>query len=133
MVIDASALIAILEHEPERHSFLEALEVADSRHMSIANFVEASLIADRRRGSAGIAMLDDFISRAGIELLSVDIEQGRAARAAYSRFGKGRHPAALNFGDCFAYALARVLGEPLLCKGADFQRTDIPMAALDRG
>lgn len=78
-------------------------------------------------------MLDDFISRAGIELISVDVEQGRAAREAFSRFGKGRHPAGLNFGDCFAYALAKVLGEPLLCKGVDFGRTDVRLAETAPG
>ena len=125
MVIDTSAVVAILEHEPERTAFLQAIETADSRRMSIASFVEVSIIADRRRGPAGVSALDDFISLAAIELMSLDLEQGRLARAAYSRFGKGRYRAGLNYGDCFAYALARALGEPLLCKGDDFARTDV--------
>lgn len=127
MVIDTSAVVAILEHEPERASFLQALEAADSRRMSIASFVEVSIIADRRRGPAGVSALDDFISMAAIELISIDVEQGRFARAAYTRFGKGRHRAGLNYGDCFAYALAKALGEPLLCKGDDFARTDVAL------
>ncbi|HUJ32234.1 MAG TPA: type II toxin-antitoxin system VapC family toxin [Candidatus Acidoferrum sp.] len=130
MVIDTSALLAILEHEPERRVFLEAIEAADSRRMSVASFLEVSIVAERRRGALGLAAVDHFISSAGIELVAVDVEQGRAARAAFSRFGKGRHRAALNCGDCFSYVLASVLGEPLLCKGDDFVHTDI---ALTRG
>jgi ribonuclease VapC len=128
MVIDTSALIAILEHEPERRVFLEAIEAAESRRMSIANFVEVSIVAENRRGAAGLAALDQFLLSGVFELMPVDVEQGRAARAAFSRFGKGRNRAGLNYGDCFAYALAKVLGEPLLCKGGDFARTDIMLA-----
>lgn len=128
MVIDTSALIAILEHEPERQTFLESIEVADTRRMSVVNFVEASMVAESRRGPAGVAELDRFLRSAEIELKSVDVEQGHAARIAFSRFGKGRHRAGLNYGDCFAYALAKVLGEPLLCKGVDFAQTDAVLA-----
>src|SRR5580658_1245436 len=128
MVIDTSALIAILEHDPERRAFLDAIEAAESRRMSVANFVEVSIVAEGRRGAAGLAALDQFLSSGGIELMPVDVEQSRAARAAFSRFGKGRNRAGLNYGDCFAYALAKVLGEPLLCKGSDFARTDIMLA-----
>jgi len=127
MVIDTSALVAILEHEPERRAFLNAIEAADSRRMSIANYVEVSMVAERRRGAAGLSALDEFILSAGIELMNVDIEQGRAARAAFSLFGKGRHRAGLNYGDCFAYALAKMLGDPLLCKGDDFAHTDLAL------
>jgi ribonuclease VapC len=126
MVVDTSALLAILQDEPERRTLNEALEAADSRLMSVATMVEASIIIESRYGAEGLRDLDLLLERAGIELVPVDVEQARAARAAYSRFGKGRHPAALNFGDCFSYALARVLGEPLLFKGDDFPRTDLP-------
>lgn len=132
MVIDSSALVAILEHEPEEDAFLELIEAADTRRMSVANFVEASILADGRRGSGGVAVLDQFILSAGIELMSVDLAQARAARTAFSRFGKGRHRAGLNYGDCFAYALAKVFGEPLLCKGNDFALTDAFLVTYQR-
>ena len=125
MVVDTSALLAILQDEPERRRFNEALESADSRLMSVATFVETSIVIESRYGAEGLRDLDLLLERAGLELVPVDVEQARAARAAYSRFGKGRHPAALNFGDCFSYALARVLGEPLLYKGGDFSQTDL--------
>lgn len=130
MVIDTSAVIAILEHEAERHTFIEAIEGADVRLMSIANFVELSITAQRRRGAAALGMIDDFISSAGIELMAVDMTQGNIATRAFSRFGKGRHKAGLNYGDCFAYALAKSLGEPLLCKGDDFVHTDLAVVEL---
>jgi ribonuclease VapC len=125
MIVDTSALLAILQDEPERGRFNEALADADSRRMSAAAFVEVSIVIETRFGVEGRHHLDLFLERAGIELASVDAEQARVARAAFSRFGKGRHPAALNFGDCFSYALAQVLGEPLLYKGDDFAKTDI--------
>jgi len=125
MVVDTSVLLAILQDEPERRRFNEALESADSSLMSVASFVETSIVIESRYGAEGLRDLDLLVERAGLELVPVDVEQARAARAAYSRFGKGRHPAALNFGDCFSYALARVLGEPLLFKGGDFSHTDL--------
>jgi len=125
MVIDTSALMAILQDEPERRALNEAIEAADSRAMSVATFVEVSIVIESRYGTDGLRDLDLFLDRAGIELVSVDVEQGKVARDAFSRFGKGRHPAGLNLGDCFAYALARVLGEPLLYRGDDFSRTDV--------
>jgi ribonuclease VapC len=125
MVIDTSALVAILQDEPERRAFNEAIEVADSRVMSVATFVEVSIVVEARYGADGLRALDLFLDRAGIALVSVDVEQGKVARDAFSRFGQGRHPAGLNLGDCFAYALARVLGEPLLYRGDDFSRTDV--------
>jgi ribonuclease VapC len=128
MVIDTSAVIAILEHEPEGPAFLGLVESADSRCMSVASLVEASIIAERSRGPSGVELLDEFIASARIDLIGVDLDQAHAARKAFSRFGKGRHPAGLNFGDCFAYALAKMVGEPLLCKGADFARTDLTLA-----
>ena len=125
MVIDTSALLAILQDEPERRRFNESIEAADSRVMSVATFVEISIVLESRHGAEGLRDLDQFVDRAGIELAPVDVEQANVARAAFSRFGKGRHPAALNHGDCFSYALARVLGEPLLFKGDDFSKTDV--------
>jgi ribonuclease VapC len=125
MVIDTSALVAILEDEPERRAFNEALEAADFRLMSVATFVEVSIVVEARKGAEGLRELDLFIDRSGIAVVAVDLEQGRLARHAFSRFGKGRHPAGLNFGDCFSYALARTLGQPLLFKGTDFSRTDL--------
>ena len=125
MVIDTSALIAIFANEPERRPFIEAIEAADSRLLSAATFVEISIILESRHGADGLRDLDLFLNRAGIGLTPVDDEQAREARRAFSRFGKGRHPAGLNLGDCFAYALAITAGEPLLFMGEDFARTDV--------
>lgn len=130
MVIDTSAVVAILEHEPERETFVAAIESADMRCMSVANFVELSITAQRRRGAAAVGMVEVFLSSAGIELVAVDIAQGQAASTAFSRFGKGRHRAGLNYGDCFAYALAKIRGEPLLCKGNDFVHTDLALVTV---
>jgi ribonuclease VapC len=127
MVIDTSAVLAILQREPERRSFLEAIEAADSTRMSVASFVESSIVIESRYGAEGLRDLDRFISRASIDLIPVDREQGQLARSAFSRFGKGRHRAGLNYGDCFSYAAAITLGEPLLCKGEDFIHTDVPI------
>lgn len=129
MVIDSSALVAILQGEPERHIFIHAIDGADSRRMSVATFVEISIVIEARYGGEGVRDLDCFVGLAGIELIPVTVEQAQTARAAFSRFGKGRHRAALNYGDCFSYALAAVLGEALLCKGDDFRQTDIMIAA----
>jgi ribonuclease VapC len=125
MVLDTSALLAILQDEPERRRFNESIEAADSVVLSVANFVETSIVIESRYGAEGLRELDRFIDRAGIEIVGVDVEQGKLARDAFSRFGKGRHEAALNFGDCFAYALARLLAQPILFKGDDFSRTDL--------
>lgn len=125
MVIDTSALVAILFNEPERREFNEAMEAAESRVMSVATFVEVSMVIESRLGSEGLRDLDLFVERAGIELAAVDSEQAHVARRAFSRFGKGRHPAGLNYGDCFSYALATVRREPLLYKGEDFPQTDV--------
>lgn len=129
MVIDTSALVAILQGEPERHSFIEMIDAADSRRMSVATFVETSIMIEARYGAEGLRDLDRLVGLANIELIPVNAEQGQLARTAFSRFGKGRHPAGLNYGDCFSYAAAVVLGEALLCKGDDFCRTDAMIAA----
>jgi ribonuclease VapC len=128
MVIDSSALLAILKDEPERRRFNEAIEAAAERLLSVATFVEVSIVIDARYGPPGLHHVDLFLDRADIELVDVDAEQARIARDAYSRFGKGRHPAGLNFGDCFSYALAHTRGLPLLFKGEDFARTDLAAA-----
>jgi ribonuclease VapC len=127
MLIDSSALLAILQSEPERRSFIEAIESADSVRISIASFVETSMVIETRYGAEGLRDLDRFLSRAAIELVPVDPEQGQLARSAFSRFGKGRHRAGLNFGDCFSYAAAVSLREPLLFKGDAFIYTDVPI------
>ncbi len=124
MVIDTSALLAILQDEPERRAMVEAIEGADRRVLSVVSLVEASIVLEARRGPAAARLLDTLVERANIEVLPVDREQGTLARQAYARYGRGRHAAGLNFGDCFAYALAAALGESLLYKGDDFSQTD---------
>lgn len=125
MVIDTSALLAILQDEPERHAFNEILESSDTRSMSTASFVEVSIVIESRFGREGIRDLDLFVSKAGIELVPLDEDQAILAREAFRHYGKGRHPAALNLGDCFSYALAKSRAEPLLFKGNDFSQTDL--------
>ncbi len=130
MVIDTSALIAILQDEPERRVLNEAIEAAESCAMSTGSFLETSMVIESRYGPDGTRDLDLFISKARITLASVDADQAYVARDAFRRYGKGRHPAGLNFGDCFAYALAKMLDEPLLFKGNDFVLTDIAVYPL---
>lgn len=125
MVLDPSALIAILQDEPERRRFLEVIAAAASVSMSTASLVEVSIVLESRFGAEALVHLDRFLERAGVEFVPVDLEQAREARDAFSRFGKGRHVAGLNYGDCFAYALARTRGERLLYKGNDFTHTDV--------
>jgi ribonuclease VapC len=125
MVIDTSALLAILQDEPERRAFNEAIAAAETRLLSAASFVETSIVIESRYAAEGVRDLDALIAKAAIVLVPVDADQARIARTAFSQFGKGRHPAGLNYGDCFSYALAKALGEPLLCKGGDFAQTDI--------
>ena len=131
MVIDTSALVAILQREADRRRFIEAIEAADVRLMSAATLVEISIVIEARYGAEGLRDLDHFIGRAGIELVPVDAEHSSAARVGLGRFGKGRHRAGLNFGDCFSYALALVVGQPLLFKGDDFVDTDVATVDLD--
>ena len=129
MVIDTSALVAILQNEPETSVFIKAIESADSLRMSVGSFIELSIVIESRLGAEGLRDQDLFLSKAGIELMACNAEQAHIARRAYREYGKGRHAAGLNFGDCFAYALATFLGEPLLYKGDDFVQTDIENAA----
>lgn len=125
MVLDTSAVIAILQDEPERRRFIAAIEAAETRRLSAASFVAASIVREARVGPAGVRDLDLFVAKASIDLAPVDAEQAHRARRAWRQYGKGRHLAQLNFGDCFAYALAISMGEALLYKGSDFGRTDV--------
>jgi ribonuclease VapC len=125
MIIDTSALLAILYLEADAEWFAEAIATTAERRMSAANFLEAAINIDARGDAEASRQFDNFIRHAQIEITDVTLEQAQIARQAYRDFGKGRHKAGLNFGDCFAYALARKTGEPLLFKGNDFGQTDI--------
>jgi ribonuclease VapC len=129
MVLDTSALVAILLNEPERLRFVRLIEDAAVRRLSAASRVETTFVIEGRKHEAGRADLELFLSEAEVEIVPVTIEHMGLACAAFRRYGKGRHPAALNFGETFAYALAKATGEPLLFKGDDFSKTDIPSAA----
>ncbi|MCP4295042.1 MAG: type II toxin-antitoxin system VapC family toxin [Proteobacteria bacterium] len=125
MIIDTSVIIAILTNEPDRRKFNEAIQSSTECMMSVASFIETSIVIEARFGYDGVRDLDLFIAAAHIELSPVDLDQAHIARTAFRQFGKGRHPAKLNFGDCFTYALAKVTGKTLLHKGNDFSKTDI--------
>lgn len=129
MVIDSSAIVACLLDEPERIPFVRIIETDPIRLMSMVGYVETVFVIFSRRGPGGLTDLSAFLDRAEIDRVPVDARQAKTAVDAFRRYGKGRHPAALNIGDCFAYALARATGEKLLFKGDDFARTDIPAAA----
>ena len=128
MIVDASALLAILLDEPEAESFLDAIRSARAPRMSTANWLEVAIRVDRVNRSDVSLAFDMLFKALGIALVAVDVEQAYAARAAFARFGKGRHRAGLNFGDCFAYALAITHDQPLLYKGDDFPHTDVRRA-----
>jgi ribonuclease VapC len=127
MVVDTSALLAIFLAEPERKSFLESILQAETRMISAATVLEAGIVLEARRGESAGREFDLFVVRANLQIVPVDSEQAEIARSAWRKYGKGRHPAAFNFGDCFAYALAKALGEPLLAKGTDFAATDVEL------
>jgi ribonuclease VapC len=133
MVIDASAIIACLLAEPERVAFAEAIEGDRVRLISVVQVVEASFVILGRKQEPGLTDLHAFLDDGEIERVAVDVRQAEAAVDAFRRFGKGRHPAGLNIGDCFAYALAKTTDEPLLFKGGDFARTDIRAATKAGG
>ena len=128
MIIDTSAILAILFAEPDAERFATAITAASSRRISAATLLETTIVLESRAGPTAAHELDAFLSRAQIELEPVTAEQAQTARQAWRRFGKGNHPAGLNFGDCFAYALASATREPLLFKGRDFELTDVPAA-----
>jgi ribonuclease VapC len=127
MVIDTSALMAILQQEPEAANYANAIQRDAVRLVSAVSALEASIVVESRKGPNGGRDLDLLLHRAHIEVVAFSSEQYEIARAACRRYGKGRHPAALNLGDCCSYALAKVSGEPLLAKGEDFRATDIRM------
>ncbi len=129
MVLDTSALLALLFDEREAEEFRAAVEEDTSRLVSAATLLETALVIEARKGEPGGRELDALIHKAEIVVVAVDAEHVSEARRAYRRFGKGRHAAGLNFGDVFAYALARTSGEPLLFKGGDFAKTDIGRVA----
>ena len=125
MVIDTSALVAILSLEPEAARLAQAIEADPTRLISAATLLEVGIVMEARLGAAGGKELDLLVAKAGVVIEPLTADQASTAREAWRRFGKGRHAAALNFGDCCSYALARATGEPLLFKGTDFANTDI--------
>jgi ribonuclease VapC len=128
MILDTSPLIAILTKEPDSDRYVDAISHAPHCRLSAANFVELSLVVEGQFGAEALRQCDALIRRIGIVIEPVTVDQAHAARQAFHDFGRGRHPAGLNFGDCFAYALAKITGEPLLFKGDDFSKTDIVSA-----
>lgn len=125
MVIDTSALAAVFFQEPERQKFLQAIITDGSPLISAATLLETGIVLEGRQGEAAGREFDLFVLRASLQIVPVDAEQAEVARSAWRKFGKGRHKAALNCGDCFSYALAKVTGEPMLAKGQEFTFTDI--------
>jgi ribonuclease VapC len=128
VIVDTSALLAVLFGERDAENYARAISEAEICRISAATFVEVSVVVESQTGDAGSRQWDSFFRTAGISIEPVTEEQAHAARQAWSDFGKGRHPAGLNFADCFSYALAKVSGEPLLFKGQDFRKTGIPAA-----
>lgn len=128
MIVDTSALLAVLFGEKDAETYARAISEAEACRISAATFVEVSVVVESQTGDAGSRQWDSFFRTASISIEPVTEEHAHAARQAWSDFGKGRHAAGLNFGDCFSYALAKVSGEPLLFKGQDFRKTGIPAA-----
>lgn len=128
MIIDTSALIAILLNKAEAEPFAKAIAADPKRLVSSFSLLEAAIVIEAKKGEAGGIELDLLVHRARIEIVAMSTEQAELARAAWRRYGKGNHPAGLNIGDCCAYALAKYSGEPLLFKGGDFELTDITSA-----
>ena len=125
MVLDTSSVIAILCGEPECEPFIQLVSRDSKRLISAGTVLELMIVIEVRKGEAGGRELDLFLHRAKIDIVPFDSEQAELAREAWRHYGKGNHPARLNFGDCFAYALSKISGEPLLFKGDDFSQTDI--------
>ena len=129
MIVDSSAIIAILRAEPEAQAFAKAIAAARDRHVSTVNFVEAAVVIDGSRDPIASRRFDELVHEAELQIEPVTEAHARIAREAYRDFGKGSgHRASLNFGDCFAYALAKAKQEPILCKGDDFKHTDLTLA-----
>jgi ribonuclease VapC len=127
MVLDTSAIVAIFLGEPERARFLEYILQAETKLISAASSLETGIVLEARQGESAGREFDLFVVRAKLEVVPVDAEQTEIARSAWRRYGKGRHTAGLNFGDCFAYALAKFSGQKLLAKGEDFRFTDVEL------
>lgn len=132
MTLDTSAVLAILEKEPEGPEFIDLIEQAPKKRISAVSVLEASMVLEGRHGPETGIDLDQFLRRASIEVVAFDEEQLALARIAFRRFGRGNHRAKLNFGDCASYALAESVGDPLLFKGKDFAATDVANARLRR-
>ena len=128
MVIDTSALVAILQDEPERAALADAVLTARRCRLSAATLVESGIVMQGRHGNDGARRLDALLSQIRVEVVPLTAAHAALARGAFRRYGKGRHPAALNYGDCFSYALAAALDAPLLFVGADFEQTDVAVA-----
>lgn len=128
MIADSSALIAILLREPESRILDQAIVAASSCKISAPTFVEVSIIVESRTGAEGLLLWESMLRQSNIIIEPFTVEHAFLARQAFSDYGKGRHPAGLNFGDCFSYALAKATGEPLLFKGDDFRKTDVSPA-----
>lgn len=128
MVVDTSALVAVLFAEPEASAMSEAMAKASRRLISVVSRVELSLVVEGRKGAKGREAVERLLNEGGFEIVAATATQAAHAIEAFRRFGKGRHPAGLTIGDCFSYALAKDVGEPLLFKGADFSATDIVSA-----
>ena len=128
MIVDTSAVVSVLLGEPEARRYEQLMTDASPCRMSVANYLEAAMVVESRAGDAFGRELDRLIEETPIQLEPVTVEQAHRARQAWRRFGRGNHPAGLNFGDCFAYALADATREPLLFKGEDFALTDIDAA-----
>jgi ribonuclease VapC len=131
MIIDTSAILAILFNEDDAQVYAEAISRADSCRVSAATFVEAAIVVESQTKNNGSRQLDAFIRRAAITIEPVTEDQAHTARQAFTDFGKGRHPAGLNYGDCFSYALSKATREPLLFKGKDFAKTDLSVVHKD--
>ena len=128
MILDTSPLVAILAGEPDSERYIQAISRALDCRISAGNFLEISIVIEAQFGAEVLTQCDALFRRIGVVIEPVTVEQALIARQAFHDFGKGRHAAALNFGDCFAYALAKATGEPLLFKGDDFRKTDVVSA-----
>ena len=132
MILDTSALVAILFGEPEAESFARLILAAEVCRLSVVNHLELAIVLERQARPEAAWQAEAFLRAASIVVEPVTLQQGALARQAYYDFGRGRHRARLNFGDCFAYALAKAMDEPLLFKGRDFVQTDVRVARTDR-
>jgi ribonuclease VapC len=130
MVIDTSAIVAIAQNEPEAPTFEKMIADDPVRFMSAATLLEAAMVLETRFGEPGGAELDLWLAKTNVEIIPVEAEHADQARRAWRRYGKGRHSAGLNYGDCFSYALAKLTNEPLLFKGNDFAQTDVRAAVI---